>query len=154
MGRPTSRTYFAGAAILWAIGPGAPALAQSTDQIIALQAILAEKGCYRAGVDGIWGPVSKGALALILEAQRGETVPEADLAPTRQNMIAVRDSGMRCVQKPRTTQAPAASHGATREPEPGIIPRSVRSGTLDCPGPGCPLGPSDASGTGWGRELN
>lgn len=150
MGRRHSCNHIQGFAILGAIAIGGPAVAQNPDQAVILQSLLAEKGCYRSEIDGLWGPRSRGALALILEAQTGVAKTVAELGPTASNIAAVRESGLRCIARAQDTPERAGSPRATRS---GATP-TVRSMTIDCPGPGCPLGPSDVQGTGWGREVN
>ncbi|MEY1555152.1 peptidoglycan-binding protein [Yoonia sp. R2331] len=149
MGRSFACPRLAGLAIAGALILITPAQAQTRADAVALQQILADKGCYRARVDGIWGPASRGALALILERQSGQTLAADALQPTPENRSAVETSGLRCQVRTAapTPRDPATPSQGPRTPRVGQ-PRTVGIGG-DCPGPGCPLSPGEVLNETW-----
>ncbi len=168
MGRPASRACLAGFAILWTLGQPTHLMAQDESLATELQTLLAEKGCYRSSIDGVWGRMSQQALGLILDAMDDQNpVPDTELVATRDNIERVRSSGLRCVPRdpvagpqPATTPRHAPNRhtlleqreSQERRETASTTPRSLSPFANDCPGPGCPLdriGAGSAGGAGW-----
>lgn len=145
MGRPIARACLTGLAICGALTASGPVWAQQNDLAWTLQQVLADKGCYRAKVDGLWGPASRQALALILEEQRGQRLTASQLTPTQDNLRRVQDSGLRCKAREQVAKPQQAAQPQPRRTDNIGGPRTVTI-SRDCPGPGCPLGPGEAIG--------